>query len=526
MARELVPLCARERLARFCDVFCEEGVFHGLRGAGDSRVRARVRPGAPSPRRRAFAVGRRPSCGRAERRIRRPPALHRAGRDLRSGPRRHGRGRLAGNGLVDQSAAGAGPGPDRSGRAGRGRERRQPWHLLHGVSSRRGRARLSRLGPDGGRDLDRDHPERGRFARARLANRISRARQVRRPRSARRPRRSAPHLSLGGEPRDGRRPGRGGRLAGPSYDSIRRLSLDDFLSSLASEAPTPGGGTAAAVIGAMGAALAEMVAGLTLAREKYAAVHETMREIAALAARARADFLALADQDAAAYDQVIAARRMPTGERGGKRGARGAYRRRQSPGDRGSACDGPVERQSALAPSRASEKGNPTRRRTRALRPTFSRPRPGAPSPTWRSTCRESRGEGVAREISRARLEYLEVEVERLRAAVRNGFRPHDDILLNITPKRFALAAIPPKISLDTSVPILYSGSIESRDTGNGSRVLFFGRAPAAGNPLTPRKFEDSRSALFFRKSALPPTRIGAETGRFRRFGRLPAVAA
>lgn len=90
-----------------------------------------------------------------------------------------------------------------------------------------------------------------------------------------------------------------------------RLPLEDFLSRLASEAPTPGGGTAAAAAGAMGAALAEMVAALTLSREKYAAVHETMREIAALAAGSRADFLALADQDAEAYDQVVAARRMP-----------------------------------------------------------------------------------------------------------------------------------------------------------------------------------------------------------------------
>jgi formiminotetrahydrofolate cyclodeaminase len=90
-----------------------------------------------------------------------------------------------------------------------------------------------------------------------------------------------------------------------------RLPLEDFLSRLASEAPTPGGGTAAAAAGAMGAALAEMVAALTLSREKYAAVHDTMREIAALAASARAGFLDLADQDAEAYDQVVAARRMP-----------------------------------------------------------------------------------------------------------------------------------------------------------------------------------------------------------------------
>ena len=59
------------------------------------------------------------------------------------------------------------------------------------------------------------------------------------------------------------------------------LSLEEFLSRLASQAPTPGGGTAAAAAGAMGAALAEMVAALTLAREKYADAHGAMRAIPA-----------------------------------------------------------------------------------------------------------------------------------------------------------------------------------------------------------------------------------------------------
>ena len=88
------------------------------------------------------------------------------------------------------------------------------------------------------------------------------------------------------------------------------LSLEEFLSRLASQAPTPGGGTAAAAAGAMGAALAEMVAALTLAREKYADAHGAMRAIAAAAASARTEFLTLAAEDAAAYE-VVAARRLP-----------------------------------------------------------------------------------------------------------------------------------------------------------------------------------------------------------------------
>ena len=91
---------------------------------------------------------------------------------------------------------------------------------------------------------------------------------------------------------------------------LANLPIHQFLSDLASSAPTPGGGTAAAVAGAMGAGLAEMVTALTLAREKYAASHEAMRPIARAAAAAREELLALAREDAQAYDEVVAARRL------------------------------------------------------------------------------------------------------------------------------------------------------------------------------------------------------------------------
>jgi formiminotetrahydrofolate cyclodeaminase len=94
-------------------------------------------------------------------------------------------------------------------------------------------------------------------------------------------------------------------------NDFSELSVGGFLSALASPAPTPGGGTAAAIAGAMGAGLAEMVTALTLAREKYAASHDAMRPIAKEAAAAREELLALAREDAEAYDEVIAARRLP-----------------------------------------------------------------------------------------------------------------------------------------------------------------------------------------------------------------------
>jgi formiminotetrahydrofolate cyclodeaminase len=88
-------------------------------------------------------------------------------------------------------------------------------------------------------------------------------------------------------------------------------TLQGFVDDLASSAPTPGGGTAAAVAGAMGAALAEMVAALTLSREKYASAHEAIRPIAQAAASARARLLALSREDSEAFDEVVAARRLP-----------------------------------------------------------------------------------------------------------------------------------------------------------------------------------------------------------------------
>lgn len=89
------------------------------------------------------------------------------------------------------------------------------------------------------------------------------------------------------------------------------LSLTDFLAQLASEAPTPGGGTAAAAAGAIAASLAEMVAAVTLSREKYAPSHNAVRPIAEAAAAAGREFLNLAREDSEAYEAVVAARRLP-----------------------------------------------------------------------------------------------------------------------------------------------------------------------------------------------------------------------
>jgi formiminotetrahydrofolate cyclodeaminase len=93
--------------------------------------------------------------------------------------------------------------------------------------------------------------------------------------------------------------------------NFARLPLDEFLTALASEDPTPGGGTAAAVSGAMGAALVEMVAALTLGKEKFADAHAAVRPIAEAASSTRREMLDLASEDAQAFEAVVAARRLP-----------------------------------------------------------------------------------------------------------------------------------------------------------------------------------------------------------------------
>jgi len=94
-------------------------------------------------------------------------------------------------------------------------------------------------------------------------------------------------------------------------NEFHERTLERFLADLASESPTPGGGTAAAVTGAVGASLVEMVAQLTLSKDKFASAHSAMRAIAERARGARNELLRLADRDSRAYDAVVAARRLP-----------------------------------------------------------------------------------------------------------------------------------------------------------------------------------------------------------------------
>lgn len=81
-------------------------------------------------------------------------------------------------------------------------------------------------------------------------------------------------------------------------------SVDAFLSSFASSDPVPGGGSAAAHAGALGAALIQMVAGLTIGKKKYASVEWEMKEISLQAAALSNKLSALVERDAEAFAAV------------------------------------------------------------------------------------------------------------------------------------------------------------------------------------------------------------------------------
>lgn len=81
--------------------------------------------------------------------------------------------------------------------------------------------------------------------------------------------------------------------------------LPAFIEATASSTPTPGGGSVAALAGALGAALAQMVAGLTVGRKKYKAVHEEAAEILSSAETLRHQLTSAIEEDSVAYSEVM-----------------------------------------------------------------------------------------------------------------------------------------------------------------------------------------------------------------------------
>jgi formiminotetrahydrofolate cyclodeaminase len=111
--------------------------------------------------------------------------------------------------------------------------------------------------------------------------------------------------------------------------TFRELTVSEFVQAVSEGSPTPGGGSVSSLIAGLSSALVGMVGSLTVARLKAKATGEPnakdtgtcyenadpklplMLDMVSAADRLQENFLALADEDSAAYDRVIAAYRLP-----------------------------------------------------------------------------------------------------------------------------------------------------------------------------------------------------------------------
>ena len=87
--------------------------------------------------------------------------------------------------------------------------------------------------------------------------------------------------------------------------------ITDFLQNTAAGTAVPGGGSVSALSAALGAGLTEMVANLTIAKKGYEAVENDMQEIAETVKNLREKLLSEVDNDSNAYNDVLAAFKLP-----------------------------------------------------------------------------------------------------------------------------------------------------------------------------------------------------------------------
>ena len=92
---------------------------------------------------------------------------------------------------------------------------------------------------------------------------------------------------------------------------LTELTIPAFAELLGSDAPAPGGGSAAALSGAVGAALTTMVAALTVGKEKYQAHESLMRDIITEGTKLRLQLTDVIDRDTEAFNAVSAVFTMP-----------------------------------------------------------------------------------------------------------------------------------------------------------------------------------------------------------------------
>ena len=92
---------------------------------------------------------------------------------------------------------------------------------------------------------------------------------------------------------------------------IYKQSCEDFIEELASKAPVPGGGGASAFVGAVGVALGNMVANLTIGKKKYADVEDELIVLREKAYVLQKELLLLVEKDAKVFEPLAAAYGLP-----------------------------------------------------------------------------------------------------------------------------------------------------------------------------------------------------------------------
>ena len=94
---------------------------------------------------------------------------------------------------------------------------------------------------------------------------------------------------------------------------VESMTIQEFLDVLSSKEPVPGGGGASALAGALGNALGQMVANLTIGKKKYAQVEDEIKELAERMKGIQGQFTALADQDAKVFAPLAICYSRPSG---------------------------------------------------------------------------------------------------------------------------------------------------------------------------------------------------------------------
>ena len=95
--------------------------------------------------------------------------------------------------------------------------------------------------------------------------------------------------------------------------TLRNKTVEGFVAELASSSPAPGGGSAAALSGALGASLVSMVCRLTIGKKEYKPFEKEAETVLEQSDLLRIDLVSAIDRDAEAFDRVMDAFRLPKG---------------------------------------------------------------------------------------------------------------------------------------------------------------------------------------------------------------------